>query len=237
MTPLGPWPSFGPLGGHLGSRLDALADGQVGPEERERLLAHAAGCPGCRSELRAAREVKAKLGRLTQPEVPSDLTSRLLSLPGMSSGPLGGSAAAPAPGPGFPSRFPAPAALEPVGAAAHAAHAVHAAHPAHAAHRRFPGAAASIGLLVGVALLAAVPATTPTPSRSTTRPLPAAVRGATAGVRAVPATADAVRATAGTPARTAAVPRRISWPGPLDPPPQELQPSSLPPLLAATLHR
>ncbi|RKS72465.1 putative zinc finger protein [Motilibacter peucedani] len=140
--------SLSPFGGpHLGSRLDALADGQVAHDERDRLLAHVAGCPSCRAELQAARAVKAQLGRLGQPCVPSDLTSRLLSLPSVA-------ACAPEPEPVVPS-----------------------------SHLRRPHAgAASFGLLVGAALLVAVPAMSPSGgsasgARATTRaPRPPATR-------------------------------------------------------------
>ncbi|RZS87245.1 putative zinc finger protein [Motilibacter rhizosphaerae] len=89
------WPTgFGsPLNGHLGSRVDALVDGQLAHGERERALAHVAHCPSCRRELMAAREVKATLGRLGEPPVPGDLTSRLLAVAGPDD--LGG----PLPGP------------------------------------------------------------------------------------------------------------------------------------------
>ena len=34
---------------HLGDRIAALADGELGHTERDRALAHVAGCPSCLS--------------------------------------------------------------------------------------------------------------------------------------------------------------------------------------------
>lgn len=147
--------------GHLGTRLDALADDQVAPEERDRLLAHAVRCPSCRTELRAAREVKARLRRLGEPDVPGDLTARLLSLPGASpSMPLAASDARerlahdpyglrhqtqPTQHPGPDGRDGPDGSLSVFGLPV-------------ARSRRQLGGVASVGLLVGAALLAGVPA-------------------------------------------------------------------------------
>ncbi|NHC13194.1 anti-sigma factor family protein [Motilibacter deserti] len=73
MTPLG-------ARSHLGQRLDALVDGELGHDERDRALAHVSHCPQCRAELHAARQVKARLTALSAPSVPDSLTSRLLAL-------------------------------------------------------------------------------------------------------------------------------------------------------------
>ena len=46
---------------HLGDRVSALVDGELGHEARERALAHVAHCADCRAELAAERAVKGLL--------------------------------------------------------------------------------------------------------------------------------------------------------------------------------
>ena len=66
---------------HLGSRISALADGQLPPAAAERALAHVAGCPECAAELRAARAARAALSSAAADVLPdADLADRLLSL-------------------------------------------------------------------------------------------------------------------------------------------------------------
>lgn len=65
---------------HLGSRLSALADGQLGPAETERALAHVAGCPDCAAELAAARDARRALASAGDVTPAPDLTARLLQL-------------------------------------------------------------------------------------------------------------------------------------------------------------
>ncbi|MFC6878424.1 MULTISPECIES: anti-sigma factor family protein [Actinomadura] len=72
----------------LGERLTALVDGELGHEERDRVLAHLAGCARCRGEADALRRLKGRLRELAQPpgaadadEIPSgDFLTRLRAL-------------------------------------------------------------------------------------------------------------------------------------------------------------
>ena len=43
---------------HLGPRISALVDGELGHEARDRALAHVAHCPTCRESLESERAVK-----------------------------------------------------------------------------------------------------------------------------------------------------------------------------------
>ncbi|MQA87698.1 MAG: anti-sigma factor [Streptosporangiales bacterium] len=65
---------------HLGDRLTALVDGELGHDARDRALAHLTVCAECRAEAEAYRNLKAHLGRLGEPPPPSDLVRRLLGL-------------------------------------------------------------------------------------------------------------------------------------------------------------
>ncbi|MDM7830818.1 zf-HC2 domain-containing protein [Cellulomonas edaphi] len=66
---------------HLGSRLSALADGQLAPAAAERAMAHVAACAECAAELAAARAARAALSSAADPVDPApDLAARLLSL-------------------------------------------------------------------------------------------------------------------------------------------------------------
>jgi hypothetical protein len=65
---------------HLGSRLSALADGQLPPAVAERALEHVAGCGECAAELRAARAARQALWAADDAPPPPDLTARLLAL-------------------------------------------------------------------------------------------------------------------------------------------------------------
>jgi anti-sigma factor RsiW len=72
---------------HLGPRISALADGELGHEARDRALAHVAHCPTCRAQLDAERAVKDALASAASP-APSDrvlASLQALSAPG---GPL-----------------------------------------------------------------------------------------------------------------------------------------------------
>jgi len=70
---------------HLGSWVSALADGQLGPAESERALAHVAGCPACADQLAAARQASRTLAVVRDAEPAPDLTARLLALAGQPS--------------------------------------------------------------------------------------------------------------------------------------------------------
>lgn len=65
---------------HLGTRISALADGQLPPASTERALSHVAGCPQCAAELAAARAARRALTSVQDAVPGSDLTARLLSL-------------------------------------------------------------------------------------------------------------------------------------------------------------
>jgi anti-sigma factor RsiW len=49
---------------HLGDRLTALVDGELGHAERDRVLVHLAGCEECRAEADALRRVKRRVSGL-----------------------------------------------------------------------------------------------------------------------------------------------------------------------------
>ncbi|MER6128108.1 zf-HC2 domain-containing protein [Streptomyces sp. NPDC001795] len=80
---------------HLGDRLSALIDGELGHETRERVLAHLATCPKCKAEADAQRRLKNVFAEAAPPP-PSE--SFLARLQGLSAGgdvdgggtPLGG---------------------------------------------------------------------------------------------------------------------------------------------------
>jgi hypothetical protein len=56
---------------HLGHRISALVDGELGHEARDRALAHVAHCATCRATLESERAVKGLLAAATPP-APSD---------------------------------------------------------------------------------------------------------------------------------------------------------------------
>lgn len=67
---------------HLGDRLAALVDGELGHDARERVLAHLATCRNCKVEADAQRSLKNVFAD-TAPPPPSDgLLARLQQLPG-----------------------------------------------------------------------------------------------------------------------------------------------------------
>lgn len=69
------------MSAHLGSRISALVDGQLPPDQAERALAHVAGCAQCADELRAARTARDLLLRAAHDVPPApDLAARLLAL-------------------------------------------------------------------------------------------------------------------------------------------------------------
>jgi hypothetical protein len=65
---------------HLASRLSALVDGQLSPDEAERALMHVAGCAECAAELAAARSARRALSEAIDVPMAPDLTARLLAL-------------------------------------------------------------------------------------------------------------------------------------------------------------
>jgi anti-sigma factor RsiW len=65
---------------HLGDRIAALVDGEMGHEARDRTLAHLAVCRECRAEADAERQAKNMLAGLGGPEPSADLVHRLRTL-------------------------------------------------------------------------------------------------------------------------------------------------------------
>ena len=65
---------------HLGERVTALVDGQLGHDDRDRALAHIAGCELCRADVELERQTKAALRRLPDVEPPPELVRKLLAL-------------------------------------------------------------------------------------------------------------------------------------------------------------
>ena len=65
---------------HLGPRISALVDGELGHQERDRALAHVANCPSCRAALEEERRVKDRLASAHTPPASPALTARLLGL-------------------------------------------------------------------------------------------------------------------------------------------------------------
>ncbi|MEU9555913.1 anti-sigma factor family protein [Streptomyces fumanus] len=76
---------------HLGDRLSALVDGELGHDARERVLAHVATCAKCKAEVDAQRRLKNVFAEAAPPAPSESLLARLQGLPGGDGGsPLGG---------------------------------------------------------------------------------------------------------------------------------------------------
>ncbi|WP_218566181.1 zf-HC2 domain-containing protein [Vallicoccus soli] len=101
-----------PRGPHLGPRVSALVDGELGHDDRDRCLAHAAECPPCLAALDAERRAKAAVARLgagaedrdgAAAGLPPGLAARLLAIadppPAAPPGPPAGAGAGLAGGP------------------------------------------------------------------------------------------------------------------------------------------
>ncbi|MCI0385223.1 zf-HC2 domain-containing protein, partial [Streptomyces sp. CNQ085] len=67
---------------HLGDRLAALVDGELGHETRERVLAHLATCHTCKAEADAQRKLKSVFADAAPPPPSEGLLARLQGLPG-----------------------------------------------------------------------------------------------------------------------------------------------------------
>ncbi|WP_329583235.1 zf-HC2 domain-containing protein [Kitasatospora sp. NBC_01250] len=65
---------------HLGDRLTAYLDGELGHDDRERVQAHLATCAGCLAEAEEARSVKQLLTRTDAPGPSGQLMARLLAV-------------------------------------------------------------------------------------------------------------------------------------------------------------
>ncbi|MEU2182171.1 anti-sigma factor family protein [Streptomyces thermolilacinus] len=66
---------------HLGDRLAALVDGELGHDARERVLAHLATCARCKAEADAQRRLKSYFAESAPPPPPAGLLARLQGLP------------------------------------------------------------------------------------------------------------------------------------------------------------
>ncbi|HET6634005.1 MAG TPA: zf-HC2 domain-containing protein [Streptomyces sp.] len=98
---------------HLGDRLAALVDGELGHDSRERVLSHLATCRNCKAEADAQRRLKSVFADTAPPPPSAGLLARLQGLPGGADqgGPAGGRPAAsagdgPGGGPGREERSP-----------------------------------------------------------------------------------------------------------------------------------
>ncbi|MFJ1752206.1 zf-HC2 domain-containing protein [Kitasatospora sp. NPDC088134] len=65
---------------HLGDRLTAYLDGELGHDARERVQAHLATCPDCLAEAEEARAVKRTLGAAAPPGPSAALMARLMAV-------------------------------------------------------------------------------------------------------------------------------------------------------------
>ncbi|MCA1217715.1 anti-sigma factor family protein [Streptomyces sp. 8L] len=74
---------------HLGDRLAALVDGELGHDERERVLAHLATCARCKSEADCQRRLKTFFAEVAPPPPSEGFLARLQSLPAGGSKPPG----------------------------------------------------------------------------------------------------------------------------------------------------
>ncbi|WP_406173154.1 anti-sigma factor family protein [Streptomyces sp. NBC_00996] len=82
---------------HLGDRLSALVDGELGHESRDRVLAHLATCAKCKAEADAQRRLKNVFAEVAPPPPSESFLARLQGLPGggdsdSPGSPLGGGA-------------------------------------------------------------------------------------------------------------------------------------------------
>lgn len=68
---------------HLGDRLSALVDGELGGAERDRAYAHLASCEQCRTEAAELRALKQKLSTLlSRAPAEAAMTRRLIAMTG-----------------------------------------------------------------------------------------------------------------------------------------------------------
>ncbi|TQN32755.1 putative zinc finger protein [Haloactinospora alba] len=71
---------------HLGERLSALVDDEMGHAERDRALGHLASCEKCRFEADELRRLKRRLHVVDAPEPSTDFLGRLTAMGGPPSG-------------------------------------------------------------------------------------------------------------------------------------------------------
>lgn len=65
---------------HLGRRLSALVDGELGDDERDQAFSHLVSCEGCRAEVAALRTLKRRMRGLGEATADGALTRRLIAL-------------------------------------------------------------------------------------------------------------------------------------------------------------
>jgi anti-sigma factor RsiW len=65
---------------HLGERLTALVDGELGHDERDRALVHLAACDQCRADADALRALKRRLRAVADVVPPEGLLGRLAAM-------------------------------------------------------------------------------------------------------------------------------------------------------------
>ncbi|WP_084468555.1 anti-sigma factor family protein [Nocardiopsis trehalosi] len=65
---------------HMGERLSALVDGELGHADRDRALRHLASCESCRFEAEMLRRLKRRLHGLDAPQPSTDFMGRLAAL-------------------------------------------------------------------------------------------------------------------------------------------------------------
>ncbi|GHJ35793.1 anti-sigma factor [Streptomyces sp. TS71-3] len=75
-------PHSTPAEHHLGDRLAALVDGELGHDARERVLAHLATCARCKAEADAQRRLKNVFAEAAPPPPSESFLARLQGLPG-----------------------------------------------------------------------------------------------------------------------------------------------------------
>jgi hypothetical protein len=66
---------------HLGVRLAALVDGELAHDDRDRVLAHLAGCVACRTLVESERALKRDLAAMPMPEPSARLMAALFQIP------------------------------------------------------------------------------------------------------------------------------------------------------------
>ncbi|MER5827421.1 anti-sigma factor, partial [Streptomyces mirabilis] len=89
---------------HLGDRLSALVDGELGHESRDRVLAHLVTCAKCKAEADAQRRLKNVFAEVAPPPPSESFLARLQGLPG--GGDFDGGDGSPFGGGGFGGRLP-----------------------------------------------------------------------------------------------------------------------------------
>jgi hypothetical protein len=71
---------------HLGDRLAAFVDGELTDDSRDRVLAHLATCPHCKTAAAEQRQLKSVVSASELPAISAGLLARLQGLPGMGPG-------------------------------------------------------------------------------------------------------------------------------------------------------